>query len=169
MPYRRPLRMLRGVRRRVYKRVPRWIRKHDFELFAAFLCLLAGVPLLLVDEVDAQSVDATLPLPLVRVWALFLALAPLAVALGLYKSSNLPISEGTSWMRLEAFGLRALAYAGYVYGLCIFFANGFHALPALAIIVAFSLTCHSRATAVVTKVEEYLDALGASHDDDPSY
>lgn len=167
MPWRRPLYAMALLRRRIYKRVPRWIRKHDFELFAAFLCLTAGVPLLFTDEVAAESVDATLPLPLVRVWAFFLAASPIAITIGLIKSSSLPLAEATVWMRLEAVGLRALAYAGYVYSLCIFFANGFHALPALAIIVAFALTCHSRATAVVTKVEEFLDILGAGDDHPP--
>jgi hypothetical protein len=155
---------LRRVRRRIYSRIPEWVRRNDFQLFAAFLCASAGVPLLVTHHVEASSIDATLPYGLVKAWSAMLVLAPACIAVGLAKAANRPISEVTFWLRLEAYGLRALAYASYVYAVCIVVVNGFTVAPALSIILAFALTCHSRSTAVTIRVEDYLDHLGVGRD-----
>ena len=149
------------LRRRVYARIPKWIREHDFEVFAAFLCLSAGAPLLVTNEVDAASINATLPYILVRVWAFVLALAPIAIGLGLFMASRRVMAEATIWMQVEAWGLRALAYTGYVYWVAIILVNHLDAFPATQIVLIFSFTCHSRATGQIIKVDDYLLALGA--------
>lgn len=158
-----PMRFLRDIRRALYNRTPPWMLKNDFELFTALLCVSAGVPLLLTDQVDAASIEATLPLPLVKVWSLMLAVAPIVIGVGLFMASRRPMHLATFWIRFEAWGLRALAYAAYIYAIAIVVTNGLRTAPALAIIIAFGLTCHSRATVQTMKVERYLEALGTRH------
>lgn len=154
---------LQRFRRNVYRRVPRWIRQHDFEVLVAVLCLSAGIPLLLTDDVDATSVNATLPQPLVLVWSVILAFAPVAVILGLWVGSHKVMAERTLWMRIEAWGLRALAYVGYLYWFAIILVHQFDAFPATQIVLIFAATCHSRATGQIIKVEDYLADIGTEH------
>lgn len=154
---------LQRMRRTIYRRIPKWIRQHDFEVLVAVLCLSAGIPLLISDEVDASSVNATLPTSLVLLWSIILALAPIVVLLGLWQSSRRTMAESTLWMRIEAWGLRALAYVGYLYWFAILLVHHLDAFPATQIVLIFAATCHSRATGQVIKVEDYLADLGTPH------
>lgn len=154
---------LQRFRRNIYRRVPRWIRHNDFEVLVTVLCLSAGIPLLLSDQVDATSVNATLPTPLVFVWSFMLAFAPIAIIVGLYQAAKHPMAEATIWMRVEAWGLRALAYVGYLYWFAIILVHQFDAFPATQIVLIFAATCHSRATGQIIKVEDYLTDIGTEH------
>lgn len=154
---------LQLLRRRIYARVPEWVRRNDFELFTATLCFTAGLPLLLTHTVEATSIEATLPGPLVTAWAVLLTLAPFAIGTGLFMRYKRTMAEATFWMRVEAWGLRALAYVAYVYAVAISLANGATTLPATMIVLIFAATCHSRATDVTIQVEDYLTTLGTDH------
>jgi hypothetical protein len=106
--------------------------------------------------------EATLPGVVVRGWAFTLTLAPVAISLGLYRAFGKPIAEVTFWMRLEALGLRALAYAAYIYAVAIALYSGTDAVPGIAVILIFALTCHTRSATVTLKVEDYLYQIGAA-------
>jgi hypothetical protein len=154
---------LQRTRRAIYRRVPAWIRHHDFEVLVTILCLSAGIPLLFTDEVDATSVNATLPKLLVLAWSVILAFAPIAVIIGLWQASRRKMADSTLWMRIEAWGLRALAYIGYIYWFAIIVVHHLDAFPATQIVLIFAATCHSRATGQIIKVEDYLADLGTPH------
>lgn len=156
-----PNRWDRRLRRRIYRYIPAWFVNNDFEVFTAVLCFLAGVPLLFTEVVGAQSLEAALPWAVVKAWAFILATAPIGIFLGIYRAEGKPIAEVTFWMRLEALGLRALAYAAYIYAIVVVGYSGPQkALPAIALILIFALTCHTRAATVVLKVEDYLFNIG---------
>ena len=80
---------------------------------------------------------------------------------GLWKSADKPIAHVTLWLRIKALGLKMLCYASFIYAMVIVSFNPKGALPATAIILIFSLTCWSRATAVTLRVEDYLEEVGA--------
>lgn len=157
----RHLTSFRQFRRRWYLRIPVWIRRRDFELFTALLCITAGLPLLLTQNVEAASLEAALPPWVVFGWSLILTLAPICVIVGLWQAHRHAMYKATVWLRLEALGLKALAYAAYLYVFIILLATGGTAVPAAALISAFALTCHSRSVAVTLKVEDYLLGIGA--------
>lgn len=153
---------LSEIRRSVYLRIPEWIRRRDFELFTALLCFTAGVPLLLTGDVDAASLEATLPFSVVMMWAGVLTTGPVFIVAGLWRAHRVGVVRGVPWLRLEALGLRLLAYAGYLYAaiVSISYFGDHGSLPAAAfIIAAFALTCHSRATGVNIRLEDFLDSL----------
>lgn len=150
------------VRRTIYSRIPLWMRRHDFELFTTLLCFSAGLPLLLTDTVEAQSLEAQLPTMVVRAWALILTVAPIMIFIGVYKSHTVQrFIQGLFWMRLEAAGLRLLFYAAALYGAIVILVTQGKASPAAVIIIIFALTCWSRSASVTIKVEDFLEGIGA--------
>lgn len=139
--------------------MPIWLQKHDFEVFVAFLGLISGVPFVL-HKVQAKSVEAVLPEPVVRTWGLVLVLGCAAILLGVFQSSRKAYPNRILWMRVEALGLTALAYYCYIYTCCIVAFNGFDAWPAAMIILAFGGTCHLREASVHQEIYEYRVDLG---------
>lgn len=143
------------LRRRLYLMIPEWIRKRDFELFTATLCILAGIPLL-TNGVDASSMEAALWGPVVKAWAAVLTLAPIAVVMGIWRAhKHQKTQKAIKWLRVEASGLRLLTYAGYLYAVIVFM-SPFPTEGQEYIITLFALTCHSRATYLNIKAEDHL-------------
>lgn len=147
------------MRRKVYSRLPTWLKKHDFELFAAVLSVMGGLPLVF-GQVEAGSVDALLPRPLVFVWGLVLVLGGLSVIVGVVVGVRKKYPDRAFWMRLEAVGLTGLAYFCYLYAVCIWGVAPSGAWLGSLIILAFGVTCHVREAAVLMKLEDYRLGLG---------
>ena len=147
------------LRRKVYLSIPEWVRKRDFELFTALLCFLAGIPLLLTQQFETGSMEAALPNIAVSVWAFVLAIAPIAIVVGIWQSHRHDLPKAIPWIRCEASGLRLLAYVAYLYGVVIILVIGAKAGAAPFIIFIFALTCHSRSAYLTIKVEDYFNLL----------
>lgn len=165
--HRRRRSRLSELRRSLYLRVPVWMRKQDFELFTILLCFSAGVPLVVTGQVEAGSLDATVPHWMVIGWGAVLVVAPIMVGLGIWRTHAASPLRAIPWRRIHAAGLRLLAYAGYFYAsvASITYAALNGALPAGAFIfIIFALTAHSRSADVTIKLENFLDGLVGLHD-----
>lgn len=150
------------MRRRIYLRIPGWIRKRDLELFFALLCLTASLPALLSRKVEAASIEATLPYSVVMAWFGILFVGPVMVIVGIWRAHNVNATRAVKWLRAESLGLRLMAYGGYLYAAIVtivtYGKDG--TIPFVAfILLAFALTCHSRASYITIKVEDFLDGL----------
>lgn len=147
------------IRRRIYARLPKWIKRHDFEIFAAVLSIFAGVPMLL-GEVRAGSVYELLPPILVTTWAFILVLGGTLILVGVVLASRRVYPEKIFWMRMEALGLTALAYFCYLYCLTILLVALGDGWSAAMLILAFGGTSHVREVAIQIELEEYRRTLG---------
>lgn len=141
-------------RRWIYNHIPEFVRKRDFELLTAFLCFTAGLALLLTG-VKAGSMERALPTPVVMGWATILTLAPIAVVVGVGFAHKYDLPQAIRWVRVEASGLRLLAYSAYLYGVILVLIVGRESGATPFITFIFALTCHSRATYLTIKVEDY--------------
>lgn len=147
------------LRRRIYRRLPRWMKEHDFEVFAAFLGIAAGLPILL-GEVQPASPETLLPRAVVFIWALVMVAGCSAVLVGVITASRLVYPERIFWMRVEALGLTALAYFCYIYSVCVLGTSITTGWSAGMIIFAFGGVCHVREVAIQVELEEYRKSLG---------
>lgn len=146
-------------RRMVYKRLPRWMRNHDFEIFAAVLTVFAGLPLLF-GQVASASVESLLPLFVVKVWAFVLTLGGILIMTGVFMTYKTMFPQRAFWMRIEALGLTALAYACYLYSICIIAVTLVASWPAAMLVLAFGLTCHTRELAVQLQLADFRSGMG---------
>jgi len=146
------------IRRKVYLWIPEWIRKRDFELFTAFLCLLGGLTLLFAG-IEAGSMEAALPAWVVVVWASVLVATPFAIVIGVGMAHKHDYPEVIKWMRTEASGLRITAYAAYLYAVVLIIVVGSESGFAPFVTIIFALTCHSRATDLTIDVENYWELM----------
>lgn len=157
-------RPLAKLRRRIYARLPEWVRSRDFELFTLLLCFTGGIPLLLTSHAEATSMDAQVHPYVLISWALVLVFAPLLVVYGARKAHKKTGLQTFRWIRWEVFGLRMLAYAAYLYA-AVILANSLTDKgvfqPAVSIIVIFGLTCTSRAWGLLEDIEEFWERMGA--------
>lgn len=147
------------VRRKIYSRLPQWLKKHDFELFAAVLSIFGGLPLA-IGQAEPGSVDALLPSPLVTLWGMVLVIGGTLVILGVVFGAHRKFPDRAFWMRLEAVGLTGLAYFCYLYTICLWGVAPKTAWLGSLIILAFGITCHVREAAVLMKLEDYRLGLG---------
>lgn len=150
---------LSEIRRKIYRRLPGWMKSHDFEVFVSSLGLLSGVPIIF-GGVKPQSVDALLPHQVVFLWGLTLVLGCGTVLLGIFQGSRRIYPDKIFWMRIEALGLTALAYFCYIYTVCILGFNFSGGWSAAMIILGFGLTCHVREAAILIEAEEYRVTVG---------
>lgn len=148
-------------RNKIYHKIPRWIRKHDFELFFAFLCFWAGLPLLL-GNVKPKSLESQLPDFVVIGWAFVLVVGPVLVVSGIYRSysGNSSLTDRIFWMRTESLGLAFLGISAALYGACILISNIAQGWAASMIIFAFSLTCLTRELGVQDRIDRYKSGAG---------
>lgn len=147
------------LRRKIYRKLPRWLKNYDFEVFASSLGVLGGLPLMF-GQVKPSSVDALLPHTVVQVWGAVLTFGCLAVFLGIYHSSRKHYPDKIFWMRVEAVGLTALAYFCYLYVLCLLLVAFQSAWVGIMIILAFGATCHVREATINIELEQYRLSLG---------
>ena len=155
MPHRRRSR----IRRAIYRRVPKWLKRHDFEVFAACLGILGGLPLVL-GQVRPKSVEDVLPRAIVFGWGLILVLGCIAVLTGIIAASRTVFPQRAFWMRVEAMGLTALAYFSYMYLLCILAVSPSTGWVAAMLILTFGLVCHVRQATIQLEIEDYRLSLG---------
>lgn len=146
-------------RRRVYGRLPLWLREHDFEIFTACLAIIGGAPLVL-GQIEPTSAEALLPYPVVFLWGLTLVLGGLTVLLGLIRTSQEAFPQRAFWMRVEALGLAAMAYFCYVYVVVLLVNSWRTSWLAAMIILSLGIVCHVRETSILIKLEEYRSSLG---------
>lgn len=151
-------RMVR-FRRRIYKRLPRWVVDNDFELLASIFCLFGGIPLLL-GKVDPTSVNQLLPHAFILGWGFVLTAGGLLVLVcilheGRHKAKVLP-----GWLRFKALGLSCLAYSCYFYSVCLLGVSVRTSAVAVAITMAFGLICHIREMKIHDELEDFRSKLG---------
>lgn len=147
------------LRRKIYAKLPRWLKRHDFELFAAILSIVGGIPILL-GQVDPSSPEDILPRPLVLVWASVLVIGGFSILVGVLLGSYRVFPERIFWMRVEAFGLTALAYFCYLYTFSILLVAIEGGWTAAAIIFALGAVSHVREVAIQMELEDYRRNLG---------
>ena len=133
-----------GWQVRILYRTPNVLLEEPFEAFVSVLCFMSGIPLVL-GIVDAQSVEATLPHPLVAAWGVTLLVGSAATLAGLR------LTHGTTnfhrvmtGRNLERFGLQCLTYAAALYAACIFVFIGKDGAVNGGILIAFALTCAAK-------------------------
>lgn len=122
------------LRWKLLQRIPQSILLHPFEVYIAGLAVLSGAPLL-IGKPGPETINAVLPLWLVRVWGTMLITGALLVLIGLLRPRG----------RLERLGHTLLAPASLVYGLAIIAAIGWRGLIAGFIVTGFGLACMTRA------------------------
>lgn len=147
------------VRRHIYALLPQWLKRHDFELFAASLSIMAGVPILM-GQVEPTSPEAVLPRPLVMVWAVVLVVGGILVITGVVVGNKHVYPSKMVWARTEALGLTALAYFCYLYSLCIISVASETGWSGALFIFGFGVVCHIREVAIQMELEEYRRGLG---------
>jgi hypothetical protein len=137
----------------VLGKMPRVLIQETFEVFTAFLCIISGLPLVF-GQVEANSINATLPIIAAQVWGLTLLVGAVLTLIGLL-IANAVSGPGAfrrmiSGHKIERLGLLALAWAGGLYGTTILFTNGLGGFVATMIIYIFALTCLVRAFVLST-------------------
>lgn len=148
------------MRRWVYNHVPRWLRKNDFEVFAALLSFVGGLPLLL-GQIQSKSLEDSLPEFFVRVWGATLCNGAVLIALGLFMASRKDVrSDSIFWERIEALGLTALAYMSYIYAAVILVASPTTGWLVAMLVLGYGLTCHSREIVIQLKIVDYRAEVG---------
>jgi hypothetical protein len=106
----RHTRWLARTRDRIIFALPPAVIEHPFEIFLAFLCMVAGIPLLLAGpESTPNSIDDLLPVWLVYAWAVALIAGGVCVLLGKF----------LHWLHVERAGMALLAAGSFVYFLAI--------------------------------------------------
>ena len=158
---------LARFRRWLYHRVPEWVKTRDFELFTLLLCFFGGIPLLVIQSVEATSMEAQVPRPVLLSWAVVLVIAPLIVVTGARKAHRKTGLQSFRWIRWEVFGLRMLAYAAHLYAAIIVInsvASKGVFQPAVIIIVIFGLTCTTRAWGLLDNIESFWERMGVRGD-----
>lgn len=149
------------LRRRVYRRLPEWIRRNDFEVFTASLGLLSGIPLML-GKYEPYSIEQQLPRLIVMVWGLVLTLGCTLTLIGVIMGARTVFPKRVFWMRVEALGLTALAYFCYLYAICLFGVAFSQGGLAATFILGFGGVCHVRQASIQLELEEYRRTLGLS-------
>lgn len=148
-------------RRKVFYALPMWARENSFETFMSILCIFAAAPLI-GGQVEADSVEATLPYFIVATWGVALAVGPVLTIFGLVMQARTRYPRRIFFQRLEAWGLSMLAYVGYLYSLAIFLLNPSGGFVAAMIILGFGLTCHFRELAVMIQIADFLEGIGVT-------
>jgi hypothetical protein len=114
--------------------MPQSVLLHPFELYIAGLALLTAIPLV-VGQPAPQTINALLPLWLVKVWGVELAVGAGLVVAGLLRPRS----------RLERLGHSLLAPAAMTYGAAIVTVLGVTGVLAGGIVIAFGIACMTRA------------------------
>ena len=147
------------LRRRIYHKLPKWLKRHDFEVLAAILSIFGGLPILF-GQVEPASPEELLPPIVVYTWASVLVLGGISILVGITVGVRAVFPERVFWMRVEALGLTALAYFSYIYIVCILVVSAKTGWPAAMLILAFGGICHVRSAAINIELEEYRRNLG---------
>lgn len=134
----RPFEPLPGWRQRmrslVLRHVPQSMLARPYELYLAGICMLVGAPLL-GGAPNPDSIDALLPMFLVRVWGFELITGAVLVTVGLliYPRTH-----------LERLGHSLLAPAAITYGIAIIAVVGWGGVLAGGLTIGFGLAAGTR-------------------------
>lgn len=157
--------MKRTWRQRIYAKLPRWFKKHNFEIFAAILCILASLPLLF-GNITPKSLESQLPGVLVFVWAMVLLIGPVLIILGIIGSYREPIkiTRKIDYMTMEALGLTFLGWASFLYAWCILFVNLQQGWVASMITFIFMFTCFTEELNTQDRIDGIKSGIGVDPD-----
>ncbi len=147
------------LRRKIYAKLPNWMKNHDFEVFVSFLGLVSGIPIV-TGQVTPTSVTAILPEIVVNIWGWVLIIGCCAVLGGIVQGSRFTYPRRAFWMRVEALGLTALAYYCYIYSICILGYNLTGGWVSAMFILGFGATSHVREATIQIQLEQYRLTLG---------
>lgn len=147
------------IRRWILSRVPPWIRERDFQIFASILIFVAGLPLLF-GEPAPGSIESALPPLLIKVWASVLVIGPVAIFVGAFMGYRRRFPERITWMRVEAWGLTALAYACYGYAAVILAAEVPGSGIPVAMVLTLGIVSHLREASIQLDVADFKEAIG---------
>lgn len=131
--------------------------EHPFELLFGLIAVLGGSAAAL-GIVSPTSINAVLPLPVVRAWGALQLLAGALVLVGILISYGRPRATVLGW-RIERAGLWPLAATLIVYGVVALAYSGMRALYPVAFYLAFAAACIARARAVA-RLEQAVRAAG---------
>jgi hypothetical protein len=161
-----PIPFLGETRRlRLYNRLRHrapFLVEQPHEAFVSILCVFAGVPLIF-NAVQAQSLEAILPRPLVISWGIALVIGSLLTLYGLIRAERyMPdMSRALKYRRIEYVGFVIMTYASFIYTVGIVSSTIWDKVaPGAAIVTAFALTCAVRAFVIRSQIEVYLTGLG---------
>lgn len=120
------------------------LAEHPFELLFGAMAVLGGLAAAL-GVVSPTSINAVLPLPVVRAWGVLQMAAGLSIVTGFVVSARGSLVLG--W-RLERAGLWPLAATLIVYAVVALSYSGVRALYPVSFYLAFAAACLARARAV---------------------
>lgn len=118
---------------RLLNATPAPLLGNPFEVFIGALCVIAGLPSLF-NGPPAESIEALLPKPIVRIWAAELVIGGLLIVVGVISRRH----------RIERAGLFQLGPAAVAYGVAVVKVVGAGGIAAAAILFAFGLSCLAR-------------------------
>lgn len=137
----------------ILAKMPRVLIQETFEVFTAILCMVSGLPLVL-GEVEADSVNASLPHLMAQLWGGVLLGGSLLTLIGLIIANATQGPKAFHRMisghKIERLGLLALAWAGAIYAASILLAVGLGGFVAAMLILVFACTCLVRAFVLST-------------------
>ncbi|GAA3077768.1 hypothetical protein [Streptosporangium carneum] len=131
--------------------------EHPFELFFGGLAVFAGA-FAVLGVVGSASVNALLPLPVVRAWGALQLLAGVLMVAGILLPYVRPRALVLGW-RIERAGLWPLAATAVIYAVVVLAYSGTRALYPAGVYLALAATCLARA-ATVTRLERELRQVG---------
>lgn len=139
-------RRLQKIRAKVYlwpvMNLPVGTLDRPIESFIASLCVVSGLAQL-VGPAEQQSVNASLPDPIVIFWSLMLSIGGLTTVVGVTKS----------WIRCERAGLELLSGASAIYSVCAISYLGINSIFTVCITLAFSAATALRAMMVGVQLQ----------------
>lgn len=147
------------LRRRIYNILPKWLRENDFEILASVMCLISGLPLVL-GRVKPRSIEALLPPPVVTIWGILLTLGGLLVLVGIAFEARTNFPRKADWLRVKALGLSCLAYACYVYMVCVLGVQPKSGSVVAALLLTFGGICHIREAGIHIRLEQFRQSIG---------
>lgn len=118
---------------RLLNATPAPLLGNPFELFVGALCIISGLPSLIVGP-PPTSLQALLPSAVTRLWGAELVIGGALIVIGVLTRRH----------RIERAGLFQLGPAAIAYGLAVAFVAGTGGAVAAAILLAFGLACLAR-------------------------
>lgn len=115
-----------------------------FEVLFMILCLLSGIPLALGALPPPNSLTATLPPLLIRLWGLTLAIGGGITLTGLIMAHLYRQRRFVEGLIIEGGGLVALGSAVFVFALAIIVVNGTAAVFGISVYFMLTASCFAR-------------------------
>lgn len=131
---------------------PQWLRdlllEDQFELFIAFLCMISGLPLIFQAAAAPSSLEALLPVAVVRLWGATLCIGGTVICVGIFLRHINRRRLYFEGLMIEAAGLLPLGAATLVLSIVAFYVQGMKVLFGALIYLSFTGACASRFWAI---------------------